>query len=251
MISQNPWAVELDIPKKEWKLPKLTKAEIEALLTDDDAYYNGVGRNFLSCSSINHIINTLSFDREPFKTSKELLFGSLVHLSILEPEKVKTIPIGPTRTRNTKAYKRFLADNDIQLALTINEQEKALKCVKALEDAYGIWMHDETEFEVPAVGRSMGMPFKGKADILSRKYDAVFDIKTTGNLDGFNKSVMKFCYNVQACIYMELFNVKNFVFIIVEKNTQRVGTYRPTEKELELARHKLFVLKMIYNNYYN
>ena len=226
-----------------------TKEKIVELLRSDQEYYNGIGNKMLSCSSINHIIHNMTLVKPPHHISKELLYGELVHKAILEPEKVGEIPVAPWKTRSGKGYQEFLDNRGIELALTLNDQDRALESVNALLKEYEPYIYDkDCIFEEPAVGRVMGLPFKAKADILNKSLSTIIDIKTTGNLEGFNQSVWKFNYDCQAYVYKELFGVDNFVFMIVDKRNYNVGTYRPTKWDLERARHKISVLKQTYNH---
>ena len=66
----------------------------------------------------------------------------------------------------------------------------------------------------------MGMPFRGKADIIT-KTGQIVDLKTTTNIENFRKSAYRLSYDLQCFIYCNLFDVsfKDFLFIALDKDT--------------------------------
>ena len=67
-----------------------------------------------------------------------------------------------------------------------------------------------SEFEVPAIDNVMGMPFRGKADVLAS--DRIVDLKTTTDIRGFSYSANKYGYDVQCYLYCNLFSYINALF---------------------------------------
>lgn len=218
------------------------------LLRNDEEYYTGVGKNFISTSSINHYINTCEFLPQPFKVTKQLLQGELLHKMILEKDKIDDVPVAPCRTRRTKLYNNYLRENNLNIALTGNEVDKVDYWVDKIMGDYDLLINDKNAvYEEPAIGMIRDMPFKGKADIINRELGCIYDIKTTGNIERFPKSVKSFNYHIQAVVYKKLFNVDDFMFILVDKRTGEVGSYRLSEEEEKIANDVLYCLNMIYN----
>ena len=66
----------------------------------------------------------------------------------------------------------------------------------------------------------MGMPFRGKADIITSS-GGIIDLKTTTQISKFKYSAKNFSYDLQCFIYCNLFNVsyKDFLFIAIDKDS--------------------------------
>lgn len=85
----------------------MSNDEIIARLKNDEDYYGEFGKQYLSNSKIDSLLNNpLSFNDESEKTSA-FLVGGYLHTAILEPNKLKKYKIIESSTRNTKAYKEM------------------------------------------------------------------------------------------------------------------------------------------------
>ena len=83
----------------------MNKTEIIDRLRNDEDYYGKFGKQYLSNSDINALLNNpLAFGQEMDKTAA-FLVGGYFHTAILEPDKLKKYRIIEASTRNTKAYK--------------------------------------------------------------------------------------------------------------------------------------------------
>jgi hypothetical protein len=220
-------------------------------LRNDEEYYNGVGKKYLSNSDISSLLKnpkTFGFKSE---SNKNFLFGSYFHQLILEPEKAENVPYVDVKSRNSKAYKDYLQENGLDLALLEDEKlqaEHLVDTIKGNIDFFDMIYHIENEFEVPAVGEIAGAMWKGKADIVGKDY--LYDLKTTSDIDRFIWSVRDYNYDSQAYIYQQLFG-KPLAFLVIDKQTKMMGMYTVGEKSLERGREKVERAVEVYNNFFS
>lgn len=208
-------------------------------LRDDNEYYGGIGKMFLSNSDIGSLLdNPKEFGRNREDT-KEFMLGRYFHLLILEPEKASRIPIVDVSSRNTNAYKDFLASTGHEIALLLREAEEVHEWVSTIKgnlDFFGMISDPNNLFEQPAVGMIAGEMWKGKADIVGTEF--VYDLKTTGDIHSFRWNARKYNYDSQAYIYQQLFG-KPMVFLVIDKNSRMLGQYTVSEATLESGRKKV------------
>ena len=206
---------------KEWN-----KEDILFRMNEDDFYYNYLGKNALSSSSVTKLLSSpreynSSLNGETERTPA-LEFGWLFHTSILEPDVYNEQGFVHVKSKNTKLYKEALEKHG--RAFTTGDARKVEKLADSFYNnpiATRILQHARTE--VPAVGYIFGLPFRAKADILGDGY--VADIKTTSKVRGFKHSAYNWNYDSQCYIYCNLFDVKpeNFAFIALDKESGLVG----------------------------
>jgi|TARA_R100000084_G_scaffold98137_1_gene52202 hypothetical protein len=215
--------------QKEFKKDYILKQ-----MYDDNYYYNVLGKLALSSSSMKLLLDSpkkyayVSEYGSP--ETQALRDGSLVHLAILEPKKFQEQIFVDVASKNTKTYKEAVAkygqvftrvekENAEKIADTIFRNEQAMQLIT------------NCEFEVPAIGDIYGYPFRGKADVLSKK--GIVDLKTTsGGIKNFYHSAKKYLYSVQCYIYCQLFNVsyKQFKFLVIDKGSLDIGIFECSEE---------------------
>jgi len=224
--------------------------KIIAQLKDDKAYYGKYGQQWLSNSDLYSLLNDPTTFRQEKETTKAMIEGSYLHTAMLEPHKLKDYEIVDVSSRNTKAYKTAISESAQSILLLQSEVDNIEKCVQTMksnidfcENIYKLG----NEFEVPIVGRIFGMDFKGKADIVCE--NTLIDIKTTGNIKDFKYSARKYNYDSQAYIYKELFG-KDLEFYVVDKTTQQLGIFNPTEEFLDRGKNKVENALLVYNQFY-
>ena len=88
---------------------------IRNILADDEQYYGEYGKQFLSNSDINSLINTPSEFKKPIKQTKEMLLGSYFHTAILEPNKLKNFEVVDVANRRAKTYTEACSDGVMRL----------------------------------------------------------------------------------------------------------------------------------------
>ena len=220
-------------------------------LNDDNEYYNGIGKNYLSNSDIFSLLGNKSMFRKEQEPDKNLLIGSLFHQLLLEPEKVDAFNVVDCATRNTKLYKDFLIENNIEMALLRSEYDSTIELASRMKKNIHIFnaiYDDGNMFEVPAIGNIKGHMWKGKADIVC--HDKLIDLKTTSSINDFKWSAKKYNYDSQCYIYQELFN-RPLEFIVIDKTTMEVGIFEPSAEFIESGEMKVERAIDIYNRFFS
>ncbi len=95
----------------------MNEKQILKKLKDDNEYYNGIGRNYLSNSNIEALTTEPRQFQAPQKDGEAFVKGRYFHQLILEPKKAKDFHIVDTTSRSTKVYKEYVADNKLDYAL--------------------------------------------------------------------------------------------------------------------------------------
>lgn len=219
-------------------------------LQDDKEYYTGVGRNYLSNSDIGDLIKNPKNFRKPREDNKNFLVGRYFHQLILEPEKAEATPHVDLASRNSKAYKEFIAENNLEIALLTKEKlmmEDLVESMLNVKDIRALIQEEGVQYEVPMIKEIHGEMWKGKADIVGSEY--IFDIKTTGAIDKFKWSVRDYNYDSQAYIYQQLFG-KPLVFLVVDKTTKMIGMYSVSDESLERGEQKVAKAVAQYRKFY-
>ena len=220
------------------------------LLKDDNEYYGGVGKNYLSNSDIGAL---LSNPRE-FGVKKEdnvnFAKGRLFHHLILEPEKVKDWNPVDVSSRNTKKYKEILEGSGEPFLLLQKEYDEITSLANVMTenlDFYDMIYADGNQFEVPMIGEIGGVMWKGKADIVCD--DCLIDIKTTGDIEKFIYSARSYNYDSQAYVYHTLFG-KPLKFLVICKTTGQLGLFDTTTDFIERGAEKVQRAIGVYNQFF-
>ena len=223
--------------------------EIVGMAYDDDFYYGHLGKNALSSSSLKTILkspktyrNILNYG-DPNSDSPALAAGKLVHWMILESHKIDKLHFVDASTKNTKIYKEAKAKyGEVFLTKEKNAAERLTDAV--LRNEAAIKLLNKSEFEVPQVQMLDGLPFRGKADIIQG--DTIIDLKTTAELNTFKYSADKFGYDLQAWLYLKLFDKKKFTFLVIDKASTDIGIFETTDEFLARGENKF---KQAVDNY--
>ena len=219
-------------------------------LRDDNEYYKGVGKMYLSNSDIGVL---LSNPREFGKTredNKNFMEGRYFHQSILEPEKASLTPFVEASSRNTNLYKDYIKAHDLPFCMLKGEIEEIDALVGAIKS--NIYFFDEIYkdgnlFEEPAIGEIQGSMWKGKADIVTD--EMIIDLKTTGDIQKFKYSAKSYNYDSQCYIYQHLFG-KPLVFSVADKNTHQLGVFRPTDEFIKGGEAKVAKAIEVYKTFF-
>ena len=224
--------------------------DVLEILKDDVSYYGEFGKQYLSNSDI----STLLTNPKAFGISRpdnaNFAKGRLFHQLILEPEKASEWEFVDVASRNTKAYKEFISERDVEFALLQKEADEISQLVTTMManvDFYDDIRHDENQYEVPAVGEIEGVMWKGKADIVHP--EMIIDLKTTSNIDDFKWSARKYNYDSQCYIYQQLF-CKPLVFYVIDKTNNMLGIFRPTEEFIRGGADKVRRAVDVYNKFF-
>jgi hypothetical protein len=220
------------------------------ILRDDNEYYNGIGKEFLSNSDIGTLLSNPQDFGKPREDNKAFMDGRYFHQLILEPEKAKVVPFVDVSTRTTKEYKNFCEENNLPFCMLKKEQEEIQKLVNIINGNIAFYdeiYKDGNQYETPAIGVIQGMSWKGKADIVTD--NAVIDLKTTSDIHKFKWSAKAYNYDSQCYIYQELFG-KPLVFYVIDKGTGVLGIFRPTEDFIRSGEAKVARAIEVYEKYF-
>lgn len=223
--------------------------DIIAMLKDDNEYYNGIGKNYLSNSNIGQLLKHPALFQKSEPDNKNFMVGRYFHQLILEPEKALEFPIVEASSRNTKLYKDSCVDGNARLLQ--READEVLEWVQVIynnKDFKSLINQASNHYEVPAIGKIFGAMWKGKADIVTDDY--VIDLKTTSDLQKFTGySSRAYNYDSQAYIYQTLFG-KPMVFLVIDKTTKLTGLYGVSEEALANGEDKVKRAVDVFNTFY-
>jgi len=224
--------------------------EIITLLRDDQEYYKGVGKQYLSNSDVGTLLNNPQDFGKDREDSKAFMDGRYFHQLILEPDKAKEMPSVDVSTRTTKEYKAFCEDNNLPFCMLRKEQDEIQKLVSIING--NIMFYNEIYkagnlYEAPAVGEIQGMMWKGKADIVTD--EIIIDLKTTSDIHKFKWTAKSYNYDSQCYIYQQLFG-KPLVFYVIDKGTGVLGIFRPTEDFVKGGEIKVGRAIEVFNKYF-
>lgn len=225
------------------------KEEILTQMYSDDFYYNFLGKNALSSSSLKTLLkspktyrNILNYG-DPNSDSPALAAGKLVHWMILESHKIDKLHFVDATTKNTKIYKEAKAKyGEVFLTKERSAAERLTDAV--LRNEAAIKLLNNSEFEVPEIQMIDGLAFRGKADIIQG--NTIIDLKTTAELNTFKYSADKYGYDLQAWLYLKLFDKKKFTFLVIDKASTDIGIFETTEEFLARGENKF---KQAVDNY--
>lgn len=224
--------------------------EVKELLRSDKEYYTGEGKKYLSNSDIGTLLKNPEMYGVSRPDNKNFAEGRYFHQLILEPEKAENILWCESASRNTKMYKEFIAEQGVEVALLKGEKEHIEKLVNKMLvnlDFYSLIRAKGNIYEEPSVMTYEGTKWKGKADIVSKDY--VVDLKTTSNLEDFKWNARKYNYDSQAYVYQQLFG-KPMMFLVVEKQTGRLGMFTGNEDFYERGKDKMHRAIEVWNKFF-
>ena len=225
------------------------KEEILTQMYNDEFYYGHLGKNALSSSSLKTLLkspktyrNILNYGN-PNSDSPALAAGKLVHWMILESHKIDKLHFVDATTKNTKVYKEAKAKyGEVFLTKERSAAERLTDAV--LRNEAAIKLLNNSEFEVPEIQMIDGLAFRGKADIIQG--NTIIDLKTTAELNTFKYSADKYGYDLQAWLYLKLFDKKKFTFLVIDKASTDIGIFETTEEFLARGENKF---KQAVDNY--
>jgi hypothetical protein len=219
-------------------------------LRNDDEYYNGKGRYYLSNSDIYSLLTNPKLFRVPSGDSKHFHEGRLFHQLILEPEKAVNVPQVDVSTRNTKEYKKYLEDSGLSFAMLTKEYEEIVRLASVMKSNFQFYndiYRDGNLFEEPTIGEIKGLQWKAKADIVTS--DSIIDLKTTSDINKFRWSAKSYNYDSQCYIYQQLFG-KPLYFYVIDKESEQLGLFRPSEEFVRGGEAKVERAMEIYYRYF-
>ena len=217
------------------------------LLKDDEQYYRGVGKKYLSNSDISSLLKNPKNFKVEQPDNINFMKGRLFHQLILEPQKAEKIDSIDVNSRNTKAYKEYSNGNIVLLKKEVDDITSLTKTMLGNLDFYDMIKEEDNKYEVPAVKEIYGVKWKGKADIVNKH--VLIDLKTTSDINKFKWSAKEYNYDSQAFIYQQLFG-KPLIFLVIDKLTHALGMFEPTQEFIERGERKVELAVEVYNNFF-
>lgn len=201
------------------------KAILKEML-EDPFYYGHLGKHALSSSAAKKLIESPKAYAKSLRMSSDsqaLRDGRLVHLSVLEEHRLNDLVI-VDGTKASKAFKGAVEEHGKEMVYTESELNNAKWISKAVKECNEAWhLLDGCSFEKPAIKMLDGLAFRGKADAMKGK--TIIDLKTTNDISKFKWSAKNFSYDLQAALYLHLFDADEFVFLVVDKDTKDIGIF--------------------------
>jgi len=229
------------------------RAELLKRMLDDEFYYGELNTLALSSSSLKQLLSspkTYNFSlKYGSEESAALRAGALFHWAILEPEKFASQKFVEVQSRNTKKFKE--AKEEFGKVFTAKERSEAERLVDAFyRNEHAKELITKAEFEIPAIDNVLGMPFRGKADVLGT--NRIVDLKTTTDIKGFSYSANKYGYDVQCYLYCNLFgkSYKDFYFLALDKGSLDIGIFNCSEEFYFRGEEKVEKALDLYNKFF-
>lgn len=228
------------------------KQEILSLMYNDEFYYGHLGKHALSSSSLKMILKSPKTYRNVIKygsgdDTPALRAGKLLHWMVLEPHKIDELHFVDMASRNSKAYKDALAQHgEVYLSKEKNDAERVADAL--LRNEAALRLLNKAEYEVPEIMMHDGIPFRGKADIL--RDDMLVDLKTSSDLSSFRYSADKYGYDLQAWMYLKMFDKKDFVFLVIDKGSCDIGIFECSDEFLARGEEKFHKAVDTYKHFF-
>lgn len=229
------------------------RAELLKRMLDDEFYYGELNTLALSSSSLKQLLSspkTYNFSlKYGSEESAALRAGALFHWAILEPEKFASQKFVEVQSRNTKKFRE--AKEEFGKVFTAKERSEAERLVDAFyRNEHAKELITKADFEIPAIDNVLGMPFRGKADVLGT--NRIVDLKTTTDIKGFSYSANKYGYDVQCYLYCNLFKkeYKDFHFLVLDKGSLDIGIFNCSEEFYYRGEEKVEKALHLYNKFF-
>ena len=190
----------------------------------------------------------INYKLAKFEQTEAMLLGQLVHMMVLEPDKVSTYfveaPEVNGATKEGKAvwhnlycqyveqvpaegFKMTISDIQTAIAESANINilpAKTFQAASLRADAIkenqvaAQYLQGQAEVKLPEGFKLFSIPFSGRADLVNLEEGFIMDIKTMSDASRQNaaREVVRKKYHWQAAIYMEAFELENFYFVCVD-----------------------------------
>lgn len=206
-----------------------------------------------SYSSLKYLLESVeSFKHhkeKPFTGSIYTLLGTAVHHYLQGNRHLVTVC--PIDGRRKKELEKFIEDWE---SLKVDEEaimvpvgcgpklEAIMANAQSNQYVAGI-LGEESEYEVPVTMTINGVEVKGKCDILQRQYNRIIEIKTSSkatNLESFREEAYDRHYDLQAALYLKLYEVEEHYFIVANTmDPYSVNLYKTSKEMIDSGNKKL------------
>lgn len=229
----------------------MSRQEILERLNIDEDYYGEFGQQFLSNSDIGKLIKNPEEFHKPSPPNINLLLGAAFHTMILEPEKMDRYKVIDSSTRYTKKYKEETGGEMALLTSDMQNLEAMQERMYNNDHIMSILQGPNVEYEVPAIMEICGEWWKGKADAINHDDKLIIDIKTTSDINNFERSAKRYNYDSQAFIYRSLFGEEyEMVFIVIDKKTKQLCFAECTDSFYQSGKEKVVEAVYAYRMYF-
>jgi hypothetical protein len=211
--------------------------DILSKMDDDSFYYGHLGQNALSSSALKKLLQSPKAYQASLRMSdntQALRDGQLVHMSILEKHKLNDLVI-INGTKAKKEFKDAVEEYGEHMVFTESEMSSAYWVADAVHsNAEASYLLNDCNYEVAGVDMIEDLPFRAKADALTKDGSVIIDLKTTSSdVSDFYWSAKKYNYALQAALYLKVFNAQEFIFLVIDKNTKDIGIFSCSNDFLE------------------
>lgn len=187
----------------------------------------------------------------PYEPTEPMIFGNIVHVMVLEPDKFKDKyavmrPGINKRTNDGKAeIAEFIEKNKDKQVISEEQKEKAEKIRDAIfaNEKAMILLNQITHTEKRFKWKEKGRDLIGFADAVGENLIVDLKIMADGDFENFSRDCVKFGYYRQAAMYMSAFFrtsgtfPESFYFIVAEKSPPfGVAVHRATKKFLDIGK---------------
>lgn len=223
-------------------------------------YFGMPAKNYFAAEGLNKS-SMMDLIKSPhhYKTAKRIkkeptssmIFGSAMHLAILEPEKYDELVL-------THSYKTSKINKDGQIFLHPDIKNQVDTIVGAVNIHPIASKLTEGNKEVSLFWKDLDFDFicKARPDIINKDLDLIIDLKycRDASYKEFAKQAANLKYHWQAKWYLTgaeiLFNKKfNFIFICIEGDpTYSIAIYLVTNQMLDKASYEIDACRNIYLN---
>ena len=218
----------------------------------DPFYYGHLGKNALSSSALKKLIESPKAYQKSLRfnsNAQPLRDGRLIHLSVLEKHRLSELTIVDS-TKAAKVFKDAVKEFGVESVYTQSEMDNAYWIAKAVEECDSASeLLQGCTFEEPAIKMVDGIAVRGKAD--ARKGSTIIDLKSTsGGIEKFKWSAKNFSYELQAALYLELFDADEFIFLVVDKDTKDIGIFECSAEFLQNGQNAIEHGISVYKHYF-
>jgi hypothetical protein len=223
-------------------------------MDSDSFYYGHLGKYALSSSSLKKLLHSPKAYQASLRmsdNSSALQIGRLVHLAVLEKHKLKDLVI-INGTKAKKEYKEAVEEYGEHMVFTESEMTSAYWIADAVHsNAEASYLLNDCDYEVAGVDMIEDLPFRAKADALTKDGSVIIDLKTTSSdISDFYWSAKKYNYGLQAALYLKVFGAQEFIFLVVDKNTKDIGIFSCSNDFLEAGSNDIHRGIEVYKNFF-
>ena len=212
-------------------------------MENDEFYYGYCSKAMFSNSKLKLMVKSpksFYYIDKYVQSQQPLRDGWLFHAAILEPE-VYDAQIFCNTLSKGKEFKELESYHGKGNVYTQQEKKDAERLARAFTvNAAAVGKLRNAQFEVPNFGVISGIPFRGKADVLT-KDGVIIDLKTCQNIGNFRKDAYAMGYDCQTYIYSKIWGIEydKFEFIAIDKKSLDIGFYKCSEEFYESGKQKV------------